>query len=174
MITQQTADYLLALPKHVLDSDQELDRFTLSAVVPVNIRIPLVSKDDRDVTFFIEVTQSKKQRLKLTLHNQEAGASIGLLRVDFNGRHRNPEIASDKVPANFAALAGQWLEGSHIHYFFEGYKPLAWAIPLDQDDTFTMKTFVDDGDEGPAIKTFAQRVNVQTVITAIIQDTAPL
>lgn len=174
MITQEIANYLLNLPKHVIDGENVLDRFTFKADVPINDRIHLISKEDRDVMFFIEITQSNKLRLKLTLHHQEQGSSVGLLRVDFNGRHRNPEEVTEVVPGIFRPFAGQWIEESHIHYFIDGYKPLAWAIPLQIDDTFSMKTFEDGTDEGNAIKTFAQRVNVITVLTAFIQHTAAL
>ncbi|MBI5747739.1 MAG: hypothetical protein HZA00_01350 [Nitrospinae bacterium] len=102
--------------------------------------------------------------MKMTLHFQEEDASIGLLRVDFNGRHPNPEIANDKVPDIFKSFAGQWLEESHIHYFVEGYKPLAWAIPLKADNTFSVKDFSNTSEFGNILQVFGNKINLKTVL----------
>jgi hypothetical protein len=174
MITQLEADYLLDLEKHISVDDQAMDDFLLSLSIPVKARILLISKEDHDVSFLVEITQSNKNRIKMTLHCQEDGSKIGLLRVDFNSRHWNPETVNDHVPQVFTQYAGQWIEGSHIHYFVEGYKPLAWAIPLGSDDSFPLKEFVEGVDEGNAIRLFAQRIKVKTIIHTEIQTTMEL
>jgi hypothetical protein len=103
------------------------------------------------------------------LHFQEDEASIGLLRVDFNGRHRNPETITDKLPEVFKPYAGQWIEESHIHYFVEGYKPLAWALPLTADETFAIKTFNDISTIGEVLNEFGRKINLKTELTTTIQ-----
>ncbi len=85
MITQQQADYLLALPKHIIEGDTVLERKMYAPFRPINDRLFMVSKDDDEFSFFLEINQSPRKQLKLTLHFQEAEASIGLLRVDFKG-----------------------------------------------------------------------------------------
>ena len=169
MITQQQADYLLALSKHIIEGDAVLERKMYSPSFPIDDRIYMVSKADDEFSFFLEITQSSKKNLKLTLHFQEKDASIGLLRVDFNGRHPNPEIANDKVPDIFKPFAGQWLEESHIHYFIEGYKPLSWAIPLKADNTFSVKDFTDASELGNIFRVFGNKINLQTVLEISIQ-----
>jgi len=103
------------------------------------------------------------------LHHKEEDASIGLLRVDFNGRHKNPEIENDKVPNDFKPYAGKWIEESHIHYFIEGYKPLSWAMPLTADATFPVKNFTNQNQIGSIIQTFIKKINLQTQLTITIQ-----
>ncbi|MBM4054348.1 MAG: hypothetical protein FJ264_06705 [Planctomycetes bacterium] len=77
MITQQQADYLLALPKHIIEGDSVLERKMYAPSFPVDDRLYMVSKEDDEFSFFLEITQSPKKNLKLTLHFQEEDASIG-------------------------------------------------------------------------------------------------
>ncbi len=169
MITQQQADYLLGLPKHIAEGDEVLERKMYTFSFPIDDKIYMVSKSDDEFTFFLEITQSSKKNLKLTLHFQEEDASIGLLRVDFNGRHKNPEIENVNVPDIFKSYAGQWLEENHIHYFVEGYKPLAWAIPLNVDNTFSVKEFTDTRELGNIFRVFGNKINLQTSLEISIQ-----
>lgn len=169
MITQEQADYLLTLPKHIIEGEEVLERKKYSPSFPIDDRIYMVSKGVDEFSFFLEITQSSKNDLKLTLHFQEEDASIGLLRVDFNGRHPNPEIANDKVPDLFRPFAGQWLEESHIHYFVEGYKPLAWAIPLKADITFSVKDFASTNEFRSILQAFGNKINLKTILFISIQ-----
>lgn len=169
MITQQQANDLLALPKHIVEGDAALERKRYFLSFPFNDRIYMVSKVDDEFSFFLEITQSSKKNLKLTLHFQEEDASIGLLRVDFNGRHKNPEIENVNVPDIFKPYAGQWLEENHIHYYVEGYKPLAWAIPLNVDNTFSVKEFTDTSELGNIFQVFGDKINLQTILEISIQ-----
>ncbi|MCR4291576.1 MAG: hypothetical protein NUV76_01720 [Candidatus Kuenenia sp.] len=169
MITQQQADYLLGLPKHIAEGDEVLERKMYTFSFPIDDKIYMVSKADDEFSFFLEITQSSKQNLKLTVHFQEEDVSIGLLRVDFNGRHLNPEIANDKVSDVFRPFAGQWLEESHIHYFVEGYKPLAWAIPLKEDSTFSVKDFTNISEFRNIFRVFGNKINLQTILEICIQ-----
>jgi hypothetical protein len=174
MITKQQADYLLDLPKHIVEKVSKnetnlLDRKNYSPVLPINDRIYLASKVDDDFTFFLEIYQSSKMHLKITLHFQEEDASIGLLRIDFNGRHQNPENANENVPEIFKPYAGKWIEESHIHYFIEGYKPLNWAIPLTIDNSFPIKDFTDSSQIGSIIQAFGKKINLQTLLMITIQ-----
>lgn len=169
MITQQQADYLLALPKHIIEGEDILERKVYKPIFPVDDKVFMISKEDNEFSFFMDITQSSKKNLKLTLHFQEEDASIGLLRVDFNGRHPNPQIANDNVPDIFRSFAGQWIEESHIHYFIEGYKPLNWAIPLRIDDSFPVKDFNDITELGNIVRAFGNKINLQTFLETIIQ-----
>src|SRR5690349_19341236 len=151
MITAKQAQELLDLPKHIVENDKFLEKKSYVPSFPIDDRIYMASKADAEFTFFLDIWQSSKQQIKLTLHFQEADASIALLRVDFNGRHQNPEIANGNVPKIFHPYAGQMLTDSHIHYFVDGYKPLAWAIPLKVDTSFPVKDFLGTNQMGNII-----------------------
>ncbi len=169
MITQEQAEYLVSLPKYLVQDEAYLERFAYSPKPPIDDRWYLASREEEDILFFLDIFQSSKKLLKLTLHFQEDEASIGLLRVDFNGRHHNPETVTDKVPDKFKPYAGQWIEESHIHYFVEGYKPLAWALPLTADETFAIKTFDDVSAIGEVLNELGKKINLKTGLTVTIQ-----
>jgi hypothetical protein len=174
MITKTQADYLLNLPKHIIEQVSRaevkyLERLNYVPTLPIDERIYLASKQDDEFTFFLEITQSSKVDLKITLHLQEEDASIGLLRVDFNGRHHNPVIANEGIPELFRQFADAWIEESHIHYFFDGYKPLSWAIPLKSDPTFPIKDFTDTSQIGSIIQSFGKKINLLTVLMVSLQ-----
>src|SRR5579875_713727 len=133
MITQAQADYLIQLPKLLTENGDYVQSKQYTPALPLRDRLYMASEQDTDFSFFLEITQSTKQHLRLSLHFQEDETSIGLLRVDYNSRHRNPEDVNEYVPEAFKVYAGEWLEGSHIHYFVQGYKPLTWAVPLEVD-----------------------------------------
>ena len=168
MITKQQADYLLNLPKHIIEDDTVLERKVYTLNIPISDRIYLVSKEDDEFSFFWELYQSPKNQIKLALHHQEADASIGLLRVDYNGRHKNPEELADSVPEIFRPFVGQWINESHIHHFVEGYKDLAWAIPL-SIDSFPVKEYSNPKGLSNALTAFANSINLQTELTFQIQ-----
>ena len=129
----------------------------------------MTSKEDEEFFFFLEIWQSTKKRIKLTLHFQEDDASIGLLRIDFEGPpHKNPEIINDHVPEIYKRYAGKWIENRHIHCFIEGYKPLAWAIPLIDDD-FPIKEFTDQNLIAQILYAFGEKINLKTKLHITIQ-----
>lgn len=98
------------------------------------MRCELVSELDAD--FLLEIQQSKKNSIRVSFHYQENDSKMGLLRVDYNSGHKNPEEVSNLLPEKFHPYAGKYFSNSehHIHYHVEGYKSLAWAIPLVADD----------------------------------------
>jgi hypothetical protein len=174
MITKEQADYLINLPKYIIEQVPKGENVYLESknyvpTLPIDDRIYLASKVDDEFTFFLDINQSSKNQLKITLHFQEDDASIGLLRVDFNGRHKNPVLAIDNLPDIFKQYADSWIEESHIHYFFEGYKPLSWAIPLKLDNSFPVKSFTDTSQIGPIIQAFGKKINMLTVLMLTFQ-----
>jgi len=170
MITQAQAEYLLGLPKLLTENGAYLQKKSYSPSLPIRDRLFMASEQDTDFTFFLEITQSNKQHLRLSLHFQEDETSVGMLRVDFNSRHRNPEEINEFVPEAFKPFAGQWVEGNHIHYYVQGFKPLAWAIPLQVDNSFAIKQFTNETQVSNIITTFGQKVNLQTQLSITIQS----
>lgn len=168
MLTKEIVDYLIELKKWIIEDENVLENRVYTPGFPVNERIYMISKDDSVYNFFVEIWQSKNY-LKLTLHLQENETSTGLLRVDFNGRHKNPEELNEFVPELFKQYAGMWLEESHIHYFIEGYDPLVWAIPLYKDESFGVKNFSSSNDYLDVFKEFMNRINLETKIIINLQ-----
>ena len=169
MITAAQAQTLLDLPKHIVEEEKYLDRKNYAPKLPIDDRIYMASKTDDEFTFFLDIWQRSKQQIKITLYFQEDDSSIGLLRVDFNGRHKNPEIENENVPDIFKPYAGKLLEESHIHYFVDGYKTLNWAIPLEIDDSFPVKNFTDSSQIGSIIQAFGKKINLKTQLKITYQ-----
>ena len=69
------------------------------------------------------------------------------------------------MPNNFKPYIGLYLDDypGHIHYNVDGYKNLAWAIPLDVDQ-FSVKNIKSNEDITNAFQQFCKTINVQTDI----------
>ncbi len=92
---------------------------------PASITIPpgvddtydLVGPNDRE-RFLLDVWRGTLRLTKLKFQNR-ARAVIVLVRLDVDGApHTNPD--------------GQWLSGTHLHLFREGYDD-RWAYPVDPE-----------------------------------------
>jgi len=131
-MTKEQVDYLLALPKKVETNDVLEDAIVLTQTVPFNLRYKLVSPEDDEFTFLYDVDQSAKNYLKLSLHFMDNDSKVGLLRIDFCGQHQNPENINQELPAELYPFAGKLFSYNepHLHLYVDGYKPLAWAVPL--------------------------------------------
>jgi hypothetical protein len=168
-ITNEQADYLLRLPKKIVRENEILSQLTIYQTYHFQERFELVSETDDEFSFLWEIHQSVKNTLRISLHVQENDSKIGLLRIDFNGGHKNPETINQYVPERFHPYVGKEFSNSehHIHYHVQGYKSLAWAIPLIDDD-FEIKT-IEENDFNTTfaniITLFARAINVETVIT---------
>ena len=169
-ISNEQAEYMLKLPKKIVENDQLLVQLTIDQEFPFNKRFELVSEKDDEFTFLWEIQQSKKNSIRVSFHHQENDSKTGLLRVDYNSGHKNPENISGQLPERFHPYAGKDFSNDehHIHYHVHGYKSLAWAIPLNEDE-FEIKELNDGADFNNTfagiIKQFAKTVNIETVIT---------
>lgn len=169
-ITNEQAEYLLNLPKRVVENDILLDKLTIDQRFPFDARFELVSEKDDEFTFLWEIQQSKKNSIRLSFHHQENDSKTGLLRVDYNSGHKNPEAISENVPEKFHPFVGKYFSNNehHIHYHIQGYKTLAWAIPLTIDN-FKIKEINNDASFNSTfaniIKLFAKTVNIETEIS---------
>ncbi|GHT38746.1 hypothetical protein AGMMS49965_03020 [Bacteroidia bacterium] len=169
-MTNEQSQYLLSLPKRIVENNNLLNTITINQEFPFNKRFELISEKDDEFTFLWEIQQSKKNTIRISLHYQENDSKIGLLRIDYNGGHINPETISDSVPEKFHPYAGKEFSNNehHIHYHIEGYKSLAWAIPL-TDDEFEVKELKEGNDFNNslanAVRLFAKTINIETEIT---------
>lgn len=168
-ISNEQAETLIHLKKKIFQDDKVIDNLVIDQIFPLRLRYELVSNEDGDFSFLWEITQSSKSAFRISLHFQEDESKIGLFRVDYNSGHRNPETASDKLPQRFLPFVGKWFsnEESHVHYHVEGYKPLAWAVPI-EDSEMTTKEIADTNTNeklSSAIQEFAKIINLETVLT---------
>lgn len=167
MFTSEQAQLLLQMPKKVEQNGHLVDSLTFTQPFPFTLRFTLISPDDSDYVFLYDITQSTKNHFKLTLYLMEDESRIGLLRVDFNGQHKNPETLTEKVPEIFHPYVGKFFDyhEHHIHYFVEGYKtPLDWAVPL-ASDSFPVKSITNPNDISEAFLQFNNIINLQTSFT---------
>lgn len=164
MITQVLAKYLLDLPKEITKGDTNID------LLAERIRLILVSPEDDDWEFLVEITNNKKKTFKISFHHQENNANEGLLRIDYNSGHRNPEIVNEFVPEPLKKFAGYWFEYEpHIHLFVESYKDLAWAMPLKDYVDINVKDIQSSEDYSNAVYEFASQTNIITKF--VVQQT---
>lgn len=165
-MTVDLAEYLIGLDKYVVQNDEITNAFLLDIQFPMSFRLTLSAPDDLDHNLLIDIKESEKKSLKISLHHQDNSTQNGLLRIDYNGRHLNPVDIIQTVPEIFRPFAGQWLDdyAGHIHYVVDGYKPLAWAIPLELDD-FPVKEINGREDYAQTLSAFFQKINLKTTIT---------
>lgn len=157
MLTNQEANYLLGLEKNLIDSNQVIDLKNKSNT------IELISHEDADYKFRLDINSNHKILLKVSIHHMESNSHIGLLRMDFKGGHRNPIEIKETLPENLKVYAGKWFnpDEAHMHVYVEGYRPLVWAIPLEDTD-FEIKEINDKSDLSQLITSFANRINVNS------------
>lgn len=169
IISNEQSEYLIRLKKKVLQNDVTLEQLTINQEFLMHLRLELISDEDDEVSFLWEITQSSKNTIRISLHFQEDESKIGLLRVDYNSGHRNPEAASDTLPQRFLPFVGKWFsnEESHVHYHVEGYKSLAWAIPIEESGMTTKEIADIDTNVklSAAIQECAKIINLETVLT---------
>lgn len=164
-MTVELAEYLLGLDKYVVQNGNRAENYSLDIQYPMSFRLTLSAPDDLDQNLLVDIKESEKKSLKISLHHQDNSTQNGLLRVDYYSRHLNPVDVLDTVPEKFRSFAGQWLDdyAGHIHYVVDGYKPLAWAIPLELDD-FPIKELKGREDYTNTLKAFFQKINLKTTI----------
>lgn len=159
MLTNKEAEYLIELEKVLVNPNQIID------LKYKKNRIELISHQDSDYNFWIELTSNQKIILKTSIHHLESNSYIGLLRIDYRGGHHNPETIEKTLPEFLIPYADKWFEPTepHMHIYVEGYKPLAWAIPLIDID-FPIKEIRQASDLSDLITNFAEKINLKSII----------
>ncbi|MEZ4853951.1 hypothetical protein [Flavobacterium sp.] len=159
MLTNQEAKYLLELEKVLTDPNQIID------LSKKKNRLELISHQDSDYNFWLEITTNQKIILKTSIHHLESNSYIGLLRIDYKGGHHNPPNIESTLHDFLIPYADKWFKPDepHMHIYVEGYKPLVWAIPLCDID-FPIKNIIHSSDLSDLIYNFAQKINLKTLI----------
>ncbi len=165
-MTEQLAEYLIGLDKYIVQNGEIVNTFLLNIQYPMSFKLILSAPEDLDQNLLVDIKESEKKTLKISLHHQDNSTQNGLLRIDYNGRHFNPVDITSTVPEVFRPFAGQWFDDyvGHVHYVVDGYKPLVWAIPLEFDD-FPVKKLNSREDYIRTLIAFFKRINLKTTIT---------
>ena len=163
MITNQQAVFLLSIPKFIIEKEIHLKEKEIEQPTfwdKTFILEGLINGDSYE--FLWKIWQSDKNLLKMSLHHQEEVTKTGLFRVDYNSGHNNPDTITELVPDKFHLFAGKHfsINEHHIHYHVEGYKTLAWALPI-ENDPFPHKDFSDQNIVD-IIESFSKKINLQT------------
>ncbi len=98
MFTNEKARYLIELPKKVVENEMYKNSISIQQEFPFFEKFYLKSENDNEFDFLLEIRQNKKYSLKLTLHCQEDEQEIGLVRIDYNGKHKNPDKILTTLP----------------------------------------------------------------------------
>lgn len=123
-------------------------------------RFTLISPEEPDYKFLFEISSNRKISFKITFHNQENNTKEGLIRVDYKGGHKNPESITEFVPDFVIPYLGYFfLNEAHIHIYVEGFKDLAWAVPLSVYN-FPVLDINNTEDFSDAINAFAREINI--------------
>jgi len=88
-----------------------------------------------------------------------------LLRIDFNGRHENPEEVIENLPEDLIPFAGKLFDYNepHIHCYVEGYKQMAWAKPV--KGNFPVSNIASSADIISAFYAFNTMIALETRFT---------
>lgn len=152
---------LVETPKFICIDGHFLEQHKICCDFPIEERFILETKEDVPYEFLMQISQSAKNSVKISLHLQSNNLKIGLLRVDYSGTHRNPQEVTNDVPADFLPYQGKIIIGSHIHYYVKGYNQLEWAIPI-EETSYRCKHI--DGQESiiEAIECFSEAIHLNT------------
>ncbi|MBP9742060.1 MAG: hypothetical protein KBD37_01740 [Burkholderiales bacterium] len=163
MISIEQYEYLLKLPKKVELKGNLEEEVSFNTEIPMKNSFKLISPEDSEFSFIYVINQSEKNHYKLSLFLMHDDEKIGLIRIDFNGQHLNPESITENLPDKFHRYAGKFFkyDEPHIHYHIDGYKNLAWAIPL-ENDPFKIKEINNQEDTVNAFCEFNSLINLQT------------
>lgn len=155
MFSTKHAEYLISLPKTLVDTGSVVD-LTLK-----RNRIELISPDDNDHKFLLELTSNEKIVLKTSIHHQENTSYIGLLRIDYKGTHINPDYELQSLPEQLKPYIDKHFspDEPHVHVYVEGYRPLAWALPLSDYD-FSIQNLKEKQDVVDLLLKFADTINI--------------
>lgn len=110
--------------------------------------------------FMLEITSGLKFHGKASIHSLELKHREGLIRLDFKGRHTNPDNIDENVPKELIKYKSKVfnLDEPHLHVYVKGYG-IRWAIPI-QETQFKDCVFSKKDDLGYILSKFAKELNI--------------
>lgn len=167
MLTTEDAIELIKMPKMILVDGHPQQQFIINQEFPIDIRIEMCAVDNENLSFLWSIKQSKKMSIRMSLHCQQEDSHIGIIRVDYNSGHKNPDEAPDNLPEIFIPYIGKEfsMNESHVHlHITDEVQQMLWAIPI-QVSEMHIKTFdASSNDVESVIVEFAKLINVSTII----------
>ncbi len=156
MFSNELANKLINLPKEIEGGIMTIN------LLDEKTRLVLKSVEEPEYNFLFEITSHRKITFKISIHNQENNSKEGLIRVDYKGGHKNPEGINVFVPEIVKHYVGYFFQNEpHIHVYVEGFKDLAWAVPLSVYN-FPVLDVNNTDDFRNAINAFAEEINIIT------------
>lgn len=165
MLTYQESLRLLNMTKKVRSKDGALvGSLEIDLKSQLDMRIDLVAEDDGAYVFQWVMRQSSKDSLKMSLHLMDGDSKDGVFRVDYNSSHLNPMDRRPDLPEVFIPYIGKHfkINEHHVHYQVEGYRSLAWALPIAETDIEKKEIRPDclSEDMAEAISSFAKVAHI--------------
>lgn len=168
MITTQQAKEFVDADKVIVVDGERVESFTIVQTFPLRMNINLAVKGKGDEWLFTwQIDQGAKDSLRMSLHCQQYESNIGLIRVDYNRGHHNPEVAPDDLPDFFLPYVGKLFgpRESHVHiHVSSDILQMQWAMPIEASN-IESKTFDASSDSiEMAIQSFAKAIHITTTI----------
>ena len=167
MLTTEQAIDFIKLPKKIFVDGKLRDTIFLEQTFPMDVRLEICAIEDSNLTFLWSIKQSSKMSIRISLHCQQDDSHIGILRVDYNSGHKNPEEAPKDLPKILKPYIGKefTINESHVHFHITGEtQQMLWAIPIEVSD-MPVKTFDATAEDiENVIIEFAKLINIQTNI----------
>lgn len=117
-LSQEEADRLLSVAKVFVDQST----VELTQTQPMDEDRELISVDHREA-FILTIERGRRKRVRLK-YQTRARKIIVLARLDIEGApHRNPDDSPHRP--------GEWIGGTHLHLYREGYEDRV-AFELDE------------------------------------------
>ncbi len=159
MFSNELASKLIKLPKSMVGGTSIIDLSTEKT------RFTLRNLNESEYEFLFEITSNRKITFKISFHTQENNSREGLIRIDYKGGHKNPESITDHVPEIAKPYVGYFFQNEpHIHLYVEGFRDLAWAVPL-KEYNFPVLDINNTDDFSNAISAFAKEINLVSPLT---------
>ena len=159
MFSNELALKLIKLPKSMVGGTSIIN------LSNEKTRFALYNLNEPEYEFLFEITCNRKITFKISFHTQENNSREGLIRIDYKGGHKNPESITDYVPEIAKPYVGYFFQNEpHIHLYVEGFKDLAWAVPL-KEYNFPVLDINNTDDFINAISAFAKEINLVSPLT---------
>lgn len=168
MITTQQAKEFVDADKVIVVDGERVESFTIVQTFPLRMNINLAVKGKGDEWLFTwQIDQGAKDSLRMSLHCQQYESNIGLIRVDYNRGHHNPQVAPDDLPDFLLPYVGKdfGARESHVHiHVSSDILQMQWAMPIEASN-IESKTFDASSDSiEMAIQSFAKAIHITTTI----------
>ena len=165
MIDFERVQEMIGCGKVVLVDGEAKEELVLDQNFPMHCRIEL-SSEDGEYTFVWSIKQSDKNTIRLSLHCMDEDSKLGLIRVDYNAGHINPETADENLPECFRPYIAKHFKDNehHVHMYVPGYRQMAWALPIADTKLKQQEINIEsiDFDIISAINSFADVINLKT------------